>query len=269
MGSALTHIDKHSHFNDLDVSSEYIRRTLSPKYFTHTERFYHVPALNAEIAIANNLEWEVIGDNMTAVLTTYATGGGITLTTAGADADQGILRSHLDTKQSALAQIDWSTSREPYMRVDLVTGASVADIALWARFASTDSLSEATAALLISDPADQFGFLFGEATGDFNTTWSAVTSRGGTDTQTNSLKLADNTASGVTVAASTLYRMEFWLDSDRKPHYYINDIKVATADNTALGAVTTLDPYIGVMAEGAAAAKAVTIRSLTVSQLYG
>jgi hypothetical protein len=201
-------------------------------------------------AIANR-DWEVVGTNMTTALCTFADGGGITITTAGADADNAILTPHLDTNQSSLAVTKWNTNDEPALFARIKTGANVTNAIIWIGFKLTNTPVVAT-------DADQVYLRYED---DVNSgSFQAISTRGGTDTTTSA-------STGTAIAVSTTYDIAVWLDSNRIPHYRINGIPVAQADNTALDADTDLIPYIGVEADGAAAAKAITVRKVSLSKL--
>ncbi len=90
-----------------------------------------------------------------------------------------------------------------------------------------------------------------------NANWQAIYSIAGTDVAVDS---------AIPVVASTRYRCVIAIDSARVPYFYINDALVATG--TALTSLTTLLFYIGIQADGAAAAKAVSVSpNLLLSQL--
>jgi hypothetical protein len=91
-----------------------------------------------------NKNFEVLGTNMTTALATAATTGGLTLTTAGADADQAIVTPHLDTKQTQWTSTVWGSSTSSTFETVIVTGASVAKTILWAGFKLTNTHTVAT-----------------------------------------------------------------------------------------------------------------------------
>lgn len=261
----------------LNVSAEYFKRKNNPKYFFHEERFLQLPGLNAdidqigtvEVARALSKDVEVVGTNMTSALATFTSGGGCTVTTAGADNDQAIVVPHADALITALDDMLWKTANQPYISANIITGASIAATTIWLGFQDGDGgVGETTPAGIIGTPADQFGFMYSSEGASTTTEWSCVSSRAGVDTETVALRDADVSTSAEDVAASTLYRFEAYLDKDLIPTYAINGIQVATADNTALGSVTDVKFCIGVHAH-AAAAKAITVRNFAVSQLYG
>lgn len=217
-------------------------------WFCHIENWLQLPGLNADLAsateatrepVSNN--WEVLGTNGTSALATFRAGGGLTLTTAAAAADQMILLTHLDTKQTALTQMNWSSARSPFLLHNLVTGASIADAIIWDGWKLTNTAVVAT-------DADQAFFRYEEGVNSGK--WQFVYSIGGDDVSADT---------GVAVALSTMYKMCIDIDSSRIARAYIDDVLVATS--TALTSLTTLEYYLGVevQAGGADGAKAVSI----------
>ena len=104
------------------------------------EHFLQTPGLNAVIATSEdaantiihnvaNKNFEVLGTNMTTALVTFDAGAntvgraGITLTTAGADADQAIILPHLDTKQTAWSAVKWGTENSVDWECSISTNA--------------------------------------------------------------------------------------------------------------------------------------------------
>ena len=205
------------------------------------------PGINADIGDTKSKGWEVLGTNGTSALATFAAGGGITLTTAGAAADQMILAPHLDTGVSPLTGITWSTSDELGYYLRFTTGASVAAATIWAGFKLTNTPVVAT-----DDNAVFFRYDASEST-----KMKAVTSIGGSDTQ---FELND-----LTIEASTTYELAIWLDSTRRPFFYHrvagSGWKSPAHVGSALTAAIDLIPYVGVQAD-AAAAKAITVREI-------
>lgn len=223
------------------------------------ENFNQRPALNADILItstnptlaqmalrfAANRDFEVLGTNMTTALCTHSTGGGITLTTAGAENDQAILSVHLDATQTTWATTDFSTDDEIALATRLKTGASIAAATIWFGWKLTNTPVVAT-------DANQAFFRYEPSTNSGK--FQAVYSVSGTDYELDT---------GVTVAAATEYVLEISVDDDRVPRFFINGKLVATG--TALTTGIDLLPYAGVQA-GAAAAKAITVRKICVAK---
>ncbi len=115
------------------------------KFFTLVEDWLQCPALNAVIGLPGsdstsptaaalaaytiaNKNFELLGTNMTTALCSFALaaglygGGGITIQTAGADADQAIVAPHLDTKQTAWAAANFRTQFQPRFECQIRTG---------------------------------------------------------------------------------------------------------------------------------------------------
>lgn len=210
-----------------------------------TELFKQAPLLNAAIAVNSNLDFEVLGTNMTSALATFDPEGGITLTTAGASADQAILCPHLDTKQTAWSSMTWGTDQETHWRATIKTGAAITAMILWAGLKLTN-----TPTVITDDDQVFFRYEAGVNSGK----WQCISSIGGTDTSADS---------GITVATSTVYRLMIIIDSARVAKFYINGVLVATS-----GALTTavdLIPYVGVEA-AEVAAKSCTVRSISMSR---
>ena len=102
--------------------------------------------------------------------------------------------------------------------------------------------------------------------------WVVVSSIANTDTQTDT---------GIAVAASTRYRIKIRIDSTRKASVYLSSgVSPATgADErvpnwtllytTVVLTSVSLIPYIAVSAQGAAAAKAITVYGEAISKTIG
>jgi len=224
------------------------------------ENFTQRPLLNADILItataptlaqmalifAANRNFEVAGTNMTSALSTHSTGGGITLTTAGADEDQALLQPHTDTTQTSWATADFSTSDRVVMDTVIVTGADITASIIHAGLKLTNDNVVAT------DAEQAFvRYEAGVASGVFQ----LITSDAGTDT---------TTATTVTVAASTSYHIKLAINGDREVSLFINGVLAAHVA-AAVGAGHDLIPFIGI--EGSeAAAKALTVRHLDISK---
>jgi len=223
------------------------------------ERFTQRPLLNADVLITNleptlaqmalrfsaNRNFEVLGTNMTSALCTHSTGGGITLTTAGASADQAIVTPHLDASQTAWSTADWSTDDKVIFETNIKTAASI-DCIIWAGLKLTNDNVVAT-------DAEQ-AFLRYE-TGVASGIFQLITSDNGTDT---------TTATTVTVAVSTDYHIKLVVNADRDVHAFINGVLVGRVA-AALGAGHDLIPYVGVEASSAAA-RAISVRGLRMSK---
>ena len=188
---------------------------------------------------------------MTTALVDFAPEGGITLKTAGADADQAILTPHLDTDQSAWATTAWNTAQSLEWECKIYTSAAIDNQKIWAGLKLTTDQ-------VIATDDDQAYFKFqtdataSEAFTDF-TLLHFVYSVGGTDFIS---------ALPITVEASTAYHLKISFDSDRKASIFVNGVQynaTTTAGSTggtavttgttptpALTSLTTLNPVIGI-----------------------
>ena len=233
------------------------------------EQFKRRPALNAVIqaaftdadatAAANtnikiaasiaNPDFEVLGTNMTTALCTFCTTrGGIRMTTAGADNDQGILTPHLDTNMTSWASIKWGTENQTVWEAIITTGDDVATgVLYWAGLKLTNTPVVAT-------DDDQVFFRF--STDDADTNWEVVYSIGGTDATADS---------GVAVAASTQYKLRIEIDDVRKAHFFINNVEVAIS--TALTNDIDLIPYIGIQALSGTA-EFIEVQRISLSRIF-
>lgn len=194
-------------------------------------------------------DFEIQGTNSTSALSTFNAEGGLTLTTAGADGDEMILVPHQDANQSAWGTWTWGTDKELIWEATIATGANITNAIVWAGLKLTSTEVTAT-------DDDQVFFRYED---DVNTgKWQAISSIGGTD---------DAADSGVTVAVSTTYVLRIVVASDRTARMYINGTLVETTG--ALTDATDLIPFIGVAADGAAAAKAITVYGQRISRTAG
>lgn len=234
---------------------------MAPDRVTLTEHFLKAPKANADILSATeatneicNRDFEVLGTNMTSALSTHYAEGGIVITTAGAGNDQAIVAPHLDTAESAWAQVTWGTDQLTRWEAVIQTAASVTAAKVWAGLKLTNTNAVAT-------DNDQAYFLYDSAAGASPTLWHTVYSIGGTDTDA-----AVSTSVVAAVATSTTYHLVIDIDSSRIARFYINGNLAATS--TALTNTTDLIPYIGVMDTGGAA-KSVRIFKQQISRKAG
>lgn len=221
------------------------------------ERFLRAPKLNADIQNAAeatrmiaNSDFEVLGTNMTSALSVGDVGGGVLLTTAGADGDGAIILPHLDANQSIWTKCVWPTDKSLEWECLITTGSAgqIGNAIIWAglKLTNTD--------VIITD-ADQVFFRYenGVNGGKFQCT----TSNTGVD---------DTDDSGVAVAAATSYHLQIIVDGDRDVKMLINGALVATP--TGLKTGINLIPYIAIEADGAAEAKILMARYQALSRLY-
>ena len=210
------------------------------------EYFKQRPILNAnldqaytvEVARAGSKDFEVLGTNMTSALCTFSTTvAGITMTTATADEDQGILVPTLDTagtkmEQSAWSGVNWGTENQVHWETSIRTSSAIDNQKIWAGLKLTsDQLPETD--------ANQAYFYFA-TDADNGQLLSSYTplyfmySIAGADYTTNT---------GISVAASTNYHLKIKFDSDRKMSIYVNGEQYGlanTAGTTFDGGTTTV-----------------------------
>lgn len=212
------------------------------------------PGLNTLLtnSVANyaitDRDFEVLGTNMTSALCTYNAEGGIKLTTAGADNDQGILVPHLLTNGSPWTAITWGTDQETEWEAHLKSGSSIASTILWAGLKLTNTPTAAT-------DNDSVYVRYQNAVNSGK--WQALYSINNVDTAVDA---------GITVAADTEYHVKIKIDASRIARVSINGLVVATS--TALTDATDFIPYVGVMASGAAAAKSLLVFGQAISRKY-
>jgi len=217
-------------FNEPGARAKF-KNPIAAKVNTNAERvvleehFAQLPQANADIAVTTNLNFEVLGTGGSSDDVTFgSTVGGILLTTDSSASQQVIIAPHLDSNQTAWTTTKWGTENQVIWEAVIRTGASVADIVIWAGLKLTNTSVVAT-------DDDQAFFRF-----DTNVAnWEATYSIAGTDTESDT---------GVAVAANTNYYFRIEIDADRKAHFYIDDKEVAIS--TALTNDKDLIPYIGV-----------------------
>jgi hypothetical protein len=213
------------------------------------------PSLNADILNATEAtrmiadpDFEILGTNASSDDITFYAEGGITMETDGADGDEVILLPHLDANQSAWSQVTWGTDQNVRWECRFRTGASITNCIIWAGLKLTNTEVTAT-------DADQAFFRFEDDNN--NGEWEAVSSIGGSD---------DEHDTGVVVAINTEYHLVIDIQNDRTAKFYINDVLVETS--AALTDATDLIPYIGVAADGAAAAKSLHVRAQSIRRSF-
>jgi len=213
------------------------------------------PSLNADIQNAAEAtrmivdpDFEVLGTNMTSALSTFNAEGGITLTTAGADADQAILVPHLDANQSAWTQWTWGTDQQVRWSCGFATEGSIANCIIWAGLKLSNVPVTAT-------NAHQAFFRYEDDNN--NGDWEAINSIAGLD---------DAHDTNIAAAINTDYVFNIDIDRSRVARFYLNGTLVETSAPLTTG--IDLIPYIGVMADGAAAAKAITLHWQRISRVY-
>ena len=212
----------------------------NPERYELEEYFKQKPGINGDMVIDPNADdaavlaayviankdFEVVGTGATTDDVTFSTTtAGLLLTTDSSGSQQVIIAPHLDTNQSAWQVTKWGTENEVIWEAVVRTGASIESVMFWAGLKLTNDQAIAT-------DDDQVFFRFD--TGVAN--WEAVYSVGG---------VADNEVNtGIVVAINTNYYFRIEIDSDRKPHFFIDDDEVAVG--TALTNDVDLIPYVGV-----------------------
>lgn len=250
---------------NLGTTSHAIFRCNGVNWFQLTDYFPLKPGVNGnrdvpagdtyntaqmQLGLDKHPHFELLGLNMTSALCTHAAGGGITLTTAGGATDGAILLPHLNTTFTAWATSAWNTDRELRYQVRVEVDTLIADETIHAGFKLTNTPTIAT-------DNDQTFFRFkDDATGALGL-WQVTDSNNNTDT---------SASTGVTVVASTAYVLTIQVDTSKVPRYYVNGVLKNTG--VALKANTALIPYVGILSDTSATAKAVTIRSITCGQSY-
>jgi len=195
----------------------------------------------------------------------HATEGGIGIQTDGADDDQVILfpRGGADDdplNSSMWGAGTWRTNAQVHWEGAIKTDSDITNIGIFAGL-------KLTATGLYTTDADQAYFLFADHTDDdlgaltTNGNLHFVYSVGGTDIVTDL---------GITVAASTIYRLRIEIDSSRQVSVFVNDVQYGLATSAVAGgstqtettqksnALTTniyLKPVVGVQSLAAAAKK--------------
>ena len=210
------------------------------------------PGLNADIQNAaestrmiTDPDFEILGTNASSDDVTFYVEGGILVETDGADGDEVIMLPHLDANQSAWSQVTWGTDQEVVWEAFIQT-TDITNAIIWAGLKLTNTEVVAT-------DNDQVFVRYEDDvnSGKFQAVWSI----GGTDTTTDT---------GVTAAVSTRYHIQVVIDASRIARFYLNGSLVATT--TALTNATDLIPYIGVAADGAAAAKSLRIHGQVIER---
>lgn len=210
------------------------------------ETFKRAPLLNASVGVAANLDWELQGTNAANSNVNFADGGGIVLTTAGADNDQMILAPHADTKQTGLANWKWNTNDRVGFACRIKTDAVITGALIVAGLGLTAAMDEGT---------DDDQILFTYDTDNSDTTFKVNVSIDGSDEEYDT---------GVTVAADTDYILEMKIDGQRIPRFWIDGVPVGPIEGNLsdpLAADHDLKPYVGVQAL-TGAARALGVRAI-------
>jgi hypothetical protein len=252
------------------VSNGFVR---NPDRYYLEEYFVQRPVLNADIQnsaegtrMIANTNFEILGANASSDDVTFSTGAsseaGIVLTTDTADNDQVIVLPHLDTNQTAWTGILWGTENQVEWECAIRTGASIANVGIWAGLKLTNTPVYAT-----DDDQAYFLFATDNDMGAITTTAKLhfVYSISNTDYITDL---------GIALAASTTYKLRIVIDSNRQVSVYVNGVQYGLTSSTTAGGTTQtttttlstaltddidLIPYVGVQALVGSSAKTLTI----------
>jgi len=223
-----------------------------------------VTAADARKALAANPCFAVSGTNMTTALCTLAAGGGITLTTAGANNDQGIVQPlSITTANSDVCSAFgppgangttaptasvFNTSNQPQMHALLsINSIAAVKLVMGMKFTNAQDIST-------DDEAASFKFDTG---GSVSTSqFTVATSVAGVDTETLAHDLQ---GVGVTPIADTVLALSIVVDANRIPRYLVNGRQVGAGP--AMTASKALWPVLGIQAL-TGAAKAMTVRQM-------
>lgn len=199
------------------------------------EQFDQRPAIAADIANTNaSKTWEAAGTNATSALVVFTQGGGVQVTTAGANNDQICLVPNTvgaDNSQSPWKGCGWNTSNSPKLKATIRV-RDTATAMIVAGFKITTTLDLGTDADQVFIGYNSAGTLGGVAAN-----WIARLSASNVDS------LVDT---GIAVAAGTV-RLVIDVDSSRVPRIYINGVLGATLGAMTAG-VVTMWPIVAIQA---------------------
>lgn len=238
--------------------------------WVHVENFEQVPGIAGDTdaiatgaktittAVANAIaladqtskRWMVAGTNATSALCTAAVGGGIKLTTAGADNDQAYILPQTNGALNGLEAVKFKPSAKPFFGAAITTGASVALTAIWAGLLLT-----VPGPLDYTTDADK---IYVGLDTDTSANWYVRYSIGGTDYAIDT---------GITVAAATNYAITISVDAAYKATVLIDDAAVHTTP--ALTSTAALIPSVGIQDTGAGSAKHMFCRKVILARDFG
>ena len=198
----------------------------SYKRYVLEENFNRLPQASGSTAYSVSSDFEIVGTGASDDDVTFAADhGGIDMETDASGSQQVILAPHLTSGLTAWTGVKWGNENQVIWECVIRTGASIASIIIWAGLKLTNDQDITT-----DDDQAFFRFDAGE------TVWETVHSVGG---------VADTEFStDVTVSADTNYYLKIAIDSERKPHFYIDNKEVYVG--AALTNDVNLIPYIGV-----------------------
>ena len=210
------------------------------------ENFYQRPGLNAiniidpdadsasalAITQAANKNFETLGTNYTTALTTFsATKGGILMTTATADQDQGILLPHLDTNQTAWSGVKWGSENQVEWECCVSTNA-IDNQKVWAGLKLTntpDAITDANSVWFCYNTDATNGQTL--STND-NTAMDVTGAGMGWHVVYSVADVFYTTNLGIDVEANTIYHLKIAIDSDRKASVFVNGTQFGLVNNS-------------------------------------
>lgn len=202
--------------------------------------------------VAANPLFILTGTNAVSGSSSFAATGGVTLTTAGASADQVIIGPNTNSGQSSANSAVLNTSTSPAFATVITLPDTFTSQIVWAGMKLTDTSVVAT-------DADQA--FFRVDTDGNSAKFVCVVSIGGTDVET----VTDFVATG-----GARYALEIDVDADRKASFFItvgDGQQNLVYTSEPLTTNISLKPFIGVQAS-AAAAKTLTVRNLAIGKNY-
>ena len=209
---------------DLEVTGNFNGQS---QRWKHEEYFLQLPALNADIAITKNLNFEVLGTNTSSddVIrdNTYS---GLVMETDGTDNDSICICPHTDSGQTAMNGMKIKTEDEMVFECAITTDSSIANYSFWAGMKKSrvpDYATDADQAYFLYCSDDDHGALTTNANLHF------IYSVSGTDYITNL---------GITVGTDTTYRFKISIDTDRKIAVFVNGVQYGLTSSTTAGGVT-------------------------------
>lgn len=200
------------------------------------------------------------GTNMTDALATWATGGGLTLTTATADNDAAYMIPNSDSDvANAFTEKDWDLDRQGHFLSVFKTGAAVTTTGLFHGFKIDNDFG--------TDDVDICGFFVDT---EADNTIKLVATR-------NSVGLFGGSVTYDTekpLEASTAYHFEIAIGSDGYPVFWIDDEEydgagsVLSMDNSLRGGTSGVHPFWGHTCTAGSAARALTYRYIGASEVF-
>jgi len=217
----------------------------------------------ASIANTNaSKELELIGTNATDAQCVFATGGGLSLVTAGAANDQTCVRGHLtgaDNSQSPWTGTTWDPNDQLVFKA-VIRVSDTADTAIAAGL----KLTLAAGATLIDASTDADQVWFGAAADGaarwggtvLNNVWGCISSIANVD---------GHVTAGVAFVAGQV-RLVIAVAADRTTRFYFNGVLVHTT--AAITGGVALLPFVAIVQTAGAVGRAMMLQRIGVSKLY-